>query len=105
MRRILLWMASNRWLRERLPRLPFTRRAVRRFMPGEDAGSALDAGASFQADGITSMYTRLGEGDEVAVHYTELLDDIRRRGLDGEVSVKLTQLGFDLDIGRAEDHV
>ena len=112
MRRILLWMASNRWLRERLPRLRFTRRAVRRFMPGEDAGSALDAGATFQADGITSMYTRLGEnitrveeGDEVAAHYAELLGDIRRRGLDGEVSVKLTQLGFDLDVDRTEGHV
>ena len=43
MRTVLLWMANNRWLRRRLPRLWFARRAVRRFMPGEDAEAALGA--------------------------------------------------------------
>jgi proline dehydrogenase len=112
MRRILLWMAGNRWLRARLPRLRFTRRAVRRFMPGEDAASALAAGARFEADGIGALYTHLGENltaieeaDEVAGHYRNLLDALSERGMDGEVSVKLTQLGFDLDIGRTDYHL
>ena len=35
MRRVFLWAARNRWLKEHLPRLRFMRRAVRRFMPGE----------------------------------------------------------------------
>ena len=48
MRTILLWMAGNRWLRDRLPKLWFARRAVRRFMPGEDAESALAAAAKFR---------------------------------------------------------
>src|SRR6185503_20124889 len=111
MRRLLLWMARNRWLREHLPRLWFARRAVRRFMPGEDAGSALDAAVKFKADGISSEFTRLGEnvttveeGDAVAEHYLGLLDDIRARELDGEVSVKLTQLGYDIDVERALAH-
>ena len=104
-------MARNRFLRERLPRLWFARRAVRRFMPGEDAGSALDAGASFQAEGIASEFTRLGEnvtmveeGDAVAEHYLWLYDEIAKRGLDGEISVKLTQLGYDLDVDRTLEH-
>ena len=107
MRRVLLWMARNRWLRERLPKLWFARRAVRRFMPGEQAESALDAAVTFRTDSISSMFTRLGEnitkleeGDEVAEHYLGLMGDIRARDLDGEVSVKLTQLGFDLDVER-----
>ena len=111
MRRILLWMARNRWLREHLPRLWFARRAVRRFMPGEDSASALDAAEKFKADGITSEFTRLGEnvttveeGDAVAEHYLSLLDDIQARGLDGEISVKLTQLGYDLDVDRTLAH-
>jgi proline dehydrogenase len=111
MRRLLLWMARNRWLRDRLPKLWFAKRAIRRFMPGTDAASALDAGVAFRADGITSMFTRLGEnitmleeGDEVADHYIELMGDIRARDLDGEVSVKLTQLGYDLDIERTLAH-
>jgi proline dehydrogenase len=104
-------MAGNRWLRDRVPRLWFARRAVRRFMPGEDAASALDAGERFKRDGIASLYTRLGENltrieeaDEVAAHYFGVFDEIVRRGLDGEVSVKLTQLGFDLDAERTFAH-
>jgi proline dehydrogenase len=111
MRRLLLWMARNRWLREYLPRLWFARRAVRRFMPGEDAGSALEAAARFKAEGIASEFTRLGEnvttaeeGDAVAEHYLGLLDDIRVRDLAGEVSVKLTQLGYDIDVERTLAH-
>jgi proline dehydrogenase len=111
MRSIFLWMARNPWLRERLPRLWFARRAVRRFMPGEDAESALAAAPAFQADGIAVMFTRLGEnvtkideGDAVAEHYFGLMDTIAERGLDGEISVKLTQLGYDLDRDRALAH-
>jgi proline dehydrogenase len=111
MRRLLLWMARNRWLREHLPRLWFARRAVRRFMPGEEPESALDAAVRFKAEGIASEFTRLGEnvtnmadGDAVAEHYLGLLDDIRARGVDGEVSVKLTQLGYDLDVDRTLAH-
>jgi hypothetical protein len=36
-------MAQNAWLRERIPRLWFAKRAIRRFMPGEDVEVALDA--------------------------------------------------------------
>jgi proline dehydrogenase len=111
MRGLLLWMARNRWLREHLPKLWFARRAVRRFMPGEDLASALAAGTRFQIEGIGTLYTRLGENltdiaeaDEVADHYLGLLDEIRTRKLDGEVSIKLTQLGFDLDVERTFEH-
>ena len=48
MRRILLWMASNGWLRYHIPRLGFARRAVLRFMPGEAPESALRAAADFK---------------------------------------------------------
>jgi proline dehydrogenase len=111
MRWLLLWMARNRWLRERLPRLWFARRAVRRFMPGEDVDSALQAAVGFQIEGLGTLFTRLGENltdvaeaDGVASHYLGLMDEIRTRKLDGEVSVKLTQLGLDLDVGRAFEH-
>jgi proline dehydrogenase len=104
-------MARNPWLRERLPRLWFAKRAVRRFMPGEDAESALRAGAQFQIEGIGTLYTRLGENltrieeaDAVAAHYLGVMDELRERHLDGEVSVKLTQLGFDLDVERTFEH-
>src|SRR6266566_9042452 len=112
MRRILLWMASNRWLRYHLPRLGFARRAVLQFMPGEDPESALRAGRDFQKDGISVVFTRLGENitrpeeaAEVAEHYLGLMERIRAERLDGEISVKLTQLGLDLDVDRTAAHV
>jgi proline dehydrogenase len=104
MRRILLWLARNEWLRDRLPRLPFMRRAVRRFMPGETMEDALRAAEPLQAAGIGTLYTRLGENlasldeaDAVAAHYLGLIDRIRAAGIRGEPSVKPTQLGLDLD--------
>ena len=111
MRSILLWMARNSWLRERIPKLWFARRAVRRFMPGEDVESALAAAPGFAAQGIAVMFTRLGENvtrieeaDAVAEHYLALLDTIVERGIDGEISVKPTQLGYDIDRERTLQH-
>jgi proline dehydrogenase len=104
MRRILLWMAGNRWLRRNLPRLWFARRATRRFMPGEQMADALTAAQKFQNDGIGVLFTHLGENlrrredaEATAEHYMELIAEAHERHLDAEPSVKLTQLGFDFD--------
>ncbi len=104
LRKVLLWFARNAWLRERLPRLPFMQRAVRRFMPGETIDDALSAAFDLQVLGIGSLYTRLGENitelaqaQDVADHYADVLDRIRAQEIDGEISVKPTQLGLDVD--------
>jgi proline dehydrogenase len=104
MRRVLLWAARNRWLKENLPRFRFMRRAVRRFMPGETIEDAMAAALPLQAAGIGTLYTRLGENlenlaeaDEVAAHYLESIDKLVAAGITGEMSVKPTQLGLDLD--------
>ncbi len=112
MRRLLLWMAGNGWLRQRIPRLPMARRAIRRFMPGEDPEAALSQAEAFRDEHIGSLFTRLGENvvrieeaDATAEHYLGLLDQIAARGIPGELSVKLTQLGLDIDADRAMRHV
>jgi proline dehydrogenase len=112
MRRVFLWAARNAWLRDHLPKMRFMRRAVRRFMPGETMESALDAAAPLEAAGIGTMYTKLGENlesldeaDAVADHYIAVLDAIQARRLNGEISVKPTQLGLDLDEDRALAHL
>jgi proline dehydrogenase len=104
MRRILLWMAGNRWLKEHLPNLWFARRAVRKFMPGESMEEALDAAEQFRSAGIGILFTHLGENltelaqaQAVADHYHSLLEKVRARGMDAEISLKLTQIGLDLD--------
>ena len=104
LRTILLWCGRNAWLRERVPALPFMQRAVHRFMPGDTIDDALGAAVDLQVLGIGTLYTRLGENvtqpaqaQHVADHYLELLARIRGSEIDGEISVKPTQLGLDVD--------
>ncbi len=112
MRTLLLWFARSTWLRDRVPRLPLARRAVRRFMPGEEMEAALDAAAGFRSQRIDVVFTRLGENvtrddeaDATADHYLRLLDAAGERGLRAELSVKLTQLGLDIDEDRTLQRV
>jgi proline dehydrogenase len=103
MRAVLLGASQNRWLRERAPRYRFARRTVTRFMPGETANDALEAAEALRAHSISAVFTHLGENINEAPaavratdEYITLLDQIHARGLDSEISVKLTQLGLDL---------
>lgn len=112
LRNILLWASENAWLRERMPRYGFVRRAVSRFMPGEDVEAALAATVEMGKSRIGAVLTLLGENvkdeaDTAAVvrHYAGVMQSIRERGLDAEISVKLTHLGLDLDPALAERNV
>lgn len=103
-RQTLLWISENRKLRQALPRYLFIRRAVSRFMPGEELADALQAAENLRAHNITTILTRLGENvsqtaetHEVTQHYVEALPQIQQRHLDAYISVKLTQLGLDFD--------
>ena len=75
----------------------------RRFVAGETADDAIAAVAELNKKGITASLDLLGE----SVHneadaraagkaYIELLERIAKRGVDANVSLKLTQMGFDL---------
>jgi proline dehydrogenase len=91
-------------LRERATRTAFVRRSVSTFMPGERFEDAMAAAARQQTQGITTIFTKLGENltrvedaEEVTLHYLDALDRIQAAGLDAHISVKPTQLGLDLD--------
>lgn len=107
MRSLLLAASESRWLRRHAPRLPFVRKAVARFMPGEALEDALKAAAELRDRGMSTVLTELGENiadigqaDEVTRHYSDALAQIGAHGLDGDISVKLTQLGLDVDAAR-----
>jgi proline dehydrogenase len=102
-RNALLWAAQNPTLKKRLPRLRFVRRAVRKFMPGETLDDGIRAAKAFAERGLPTTFTELGENvhtEEQAnaevEHYLAAYDRIFEAGLDTEISVKLTHLGFDL---------
>ncbi|HTV00836.1 MAG TPA: proline dehydrogenase family protein, partial [Luteitalea sp.] len=59
-----------------------------------------------------TIFTRLGENvtemaeaDAVAAHYLAAYDRIETLRLDAQISVKLTQLGLDIDPDRCREHV
>lgn len=113
MRSTLLWVSENEWCSKTLPRYGFVRRAVRRFMPGETLGGALDAAAGLEKGrGIPTLITFLGENvadraeaRAVADHYVDAAVQVASRGLDAELSVKPTHLGLDLGIDVAEENL
>jgi proline dehydrogenase len=76
-------------------------------MPGERLEDALAAAAELQRLGIGAVLTRLGENttdvaaaEETTRHYVTVAAEVRARSLDCHISVKLTQLGIDVDEAR-----
>jgi len=75
-----------------------------RFVAGETLDTALDAVAKLNARRITASLDLLGESvrsenesREAARQYIRMLDRIKERKLDANVSVKLTAMGLDID--------
>ena len=104
-RSILLWASENKWMRKNVPSFAFVKSAVKKFMPGEKLEDALNAAQIFKSVNTPTIFTKLGEnitdlseGLVVRDHYLELIDKIAERNLDIEISLKLTQLGFDLSV-------
>ncbi|MCX7876429.1 MAG: proline dehydrogenase family protein [Melioribacteraceae bacterium] len=103
-RTILLWMSENSLLKNKIPKLKFVRKAIKKFMPGETEYEAILAAEKLLKDDIGVTFTKLGENitqiaeaEKVKNHYLQLIQIIKNKKLNIELSIKLTQLGFDLD--------
>ncbi len=108
-RNLLLRASRSAFLAAQLKRRAFVGRAVRRFMPGEELSAALDAAQRLASGGLGTVLTQLGENltsradaEAVRDHYAGVLRELRRRGLPTQISVKLTQLGLDVDRAACE---
>jgi proline dehydrogenase len=111
MRKALLWASTNAWLRERAMRTRFVRVSVRKFMPGEQIEDAIAAAVELKPKGVNAIFTKLGENitqlseaEDVYQHYLKVLDLIKKAGIDGEISIKPTQLGYDQDVEKCFDY-
>ncbi len=111
MRRALLWASTNAWIRENAMRTGFVRRSVSKFMPGEQIEDAIKAAQALRPDQLNTIFTRLGENisrleeaDEVRDHYLQVIDLIKAAGIDAQISIKPTQLGYDQDFDACVTH-
>ncbi len=104
LRSTFLWLSEQSGVFEFIRRNRLARRVASRFVAGETLDSAIEASRPLNARGITVSLDLLGESvtsaDEARAARDEVLrtlDGIASSGIDGNVSVKLTQLGLDLD--------
>jgi proline dehydrogenase len=100
----LLWLSERPRILQFLRRNGLARRFAARFVAGETIDSGVAAARELNAAGITASLDLLGEavrsaGEARAARdgYVETLDRIQAVGTAAHVSVKLTQLGLDLD--------
>jgi proline dehydrogenase len=85
---------------------------ARRFIAGETVPEAIEAARGVQARGMKitldllgESVTNLDEADAATRHYVEVIDAIARSGIERNISVKLTQLGLDVDKASAIDNL
>jgi proline dehydrogenase len=102
-RNLLLWASKNEWMTGHVPNFKFVQKALKRFMPGETPADAINATRELLKHNIPTTFTHLGENindlseAEISTrHYVDLIEIINNEKLDIEVSLKLTQIGFDL---------
>jgi proline dehydrogenase len=112
MRNGLLWMAGNQTLRRQVTHSRLARPLARRFVAGVTMEQGLDVTADLNRQGAHVTLDYLGENvtsrDEAAAvrdTYIRLIESIAGRGLDANVSLKLTALGLDISTETARDNL
>ena len=103
LRTVLLYLSRQPGIFRFVRHNGLAKRFASRFVAGETIATACDAVAELNAKGITATLDLLGESvtneaeaRETGAQYLALLDEIARRKLDANVSVKLTALGQDI---------
>jgi proline dehydrogenase len=85
---------------------------ARRFIAGETVAEAIEAARAVEARGMLISLDLLGESvttlaaaDAATRECLEVVDAIAASGIERNISLKLTQLGIDVDKARAVDHL
>lgn len=101
---LLLYLSTNEGFKSFLTRFESFNNVTHRFVAGEKLGDAVEAIRRLNKKKITASFDHLGESissepetrAEVS-EYLRVLDSINENRLESNVSVKLTQLGLDID--------
>jgi proline dehydrogenase len=103
LRSLLLYLSNQPRVFEFVRNNGLAKRFARRFVAGETLDEALAVVKALNAKGITASLDLLGESVtnereafSARDDYIDILDHINTRGLDANVSVKLTAMGLDI---------
>jgi proline dehydrogenase len=109
LRPILLALSHQRGLEQFALRHPGLRRTAHRFVAGERLEQAVAVVRTLNGAGLTATLDFLGENTRSregaaasAEAYGRILDELHRTGIGGNLSLKLTQLGLDVDEAMCE---
>jgi proline dehydrogenase len=109
-RKSLLYLSHQKQIFNFVRNNGLAKKFASRFVAGETIATACDAVVDLNKKGITASLDLLGEAvtneaeaRETGRQYLELLDEIDRRKLDANVSVKLTALGQDINDALCEE--
>ena len=104
LRSAILRLSQSERVRRWMSTVPAARRAARRFVAGEELHEAIEAVQALNARGLMATIDHLGENTRTreeavraAQEYLRILDAIEEHGLNANVSLKLTQMGLDVD--------
>lgn len=103
-RTALLYLSQKHGLKDLFIKLPGFKQVTRRFIAGENIEAAIVTIKEMNKLGITATFDHLGESttnrteaEADVSEYVRLLERIDSTKVDSNVSVKLTQLGLDID--------
>jgi proline dehydrogenase len=104
MKSALLYLSTSEGFKNFLSKFKSFNNVTQRFVAGEEISQAVEAIKQLNSKHISATFDHLGESisseaetlEEVR-EYQRLIDSIVSNGLDSNVSVKLTQLGLDID--------
>lgn len=112
LRSTFLWLSDQQRIFNFVKRNGLARKFARRFVAGEQLDEALEATRELNAKDITATLDLLGESvskpeDAASARDAALaiLDRIHETGMRGNISVKLTQMGLDVDPELAADNM
>ncbi len=103
-RNFIFWLSTKRGLTDRIARRGMKHGFARRFVAGETLEEALTASRELGRQGRRVSLNHLGENVSTAEaaraardSYVRMIRELNASGLAGNISIKLTQLGLDLD--------
>lgn len=112
LRSLLLYLSRAGWARYLAVRFPLTQRVAKRFVAGESLLEAIEVTQRLRREGflvsldlLGENVDGLGEAERAVEEVLEAVHALQELELECNISVKLTQLGLDLDYDATAENI